>query len=286
MKKELKLVIQLKSRFISVNSLYKAKVLYKFGKPIASLYKNPKANDIEHEIREQLRALDLTEYKEWLTNTKGFKLFIQFIFKKNISNSDVSNYIKNLEDILTRYIKEDLGIDNYDDSKHIEISAVKSIIPKSKHEYACVQLTESTFNTRLDQIEKPEKFYLGGEIDSDNDWKKELIPELDKRGYSYFCPISKEQDKDEINKCNSYLFILTPKIKDMFSLAKIINLTWECITSGKGFIYVGIIGSISDWGEDKYNSLKEYLLMINNISSGNSRIKTGFINNTIDILNL
>ena len=34
---------------------------------------------------------------------------IQFIFKKNITNSDTSNYLKNLEDIWTRFVKEDVA---------------------------------------------------------------------------------------------------------------------------------------------------------------------------------
>ena len=85
-----------------------------------------------------------TKYK-----TKG-KNSLDDIVYFYIKHIDIQ-YYKNIEDIWTRFVKEDLGIERYDDNLHIEISAVKSIIPKSTSEYACLYLTESTFNMRLDQ---------------------------------------------------------------------------------------------------------------------------------------
>ena len=90
-KKEIKVVVQIKKRFVSVNSLYKARIMYVGGRPVPSTYKNPRAVEIEREIRDQLRAIDFSDYLEWLRTTPGFKLHIQFIFKKNITNSDTSN---------------------------------------------------------------------------------------------------------------------------------------------------------------------------------------------------
>lgn len=291
--KELKFVLQLKSKFISVNELYKARVVYKYGKPVATIYKNPKANEVEREIMDQLISLDLNEYKDWLKDTKWFKLHIQFIFKKNVAKRDVSNAIKNLEDSIVRYFNNVLGIENYDDSKHLEISAVKSIIPKSEHEYACISITESKFNVRVDEIEKPERFFLGGTCNGTT-WREELIPELEKQGYTYFNPVVPDwtpecieiENVEKNEKCNTHLYILTPEMKGVYSVAEIINSTWECIVSGRGFVYVGILGGKNEWGEHQYKSLNETLRMIDNISSGNSRIKAGFINNVVDILNL
>lgn len=269
-KKEIKVVVQIKQRFVSVNALYKARVMYVKGRPIATVYKNSKANEIERDIREQLRAIDFSEYKDWLRTTPWFKLHIQFIFKKNVTHSDVSNYFKSAEDIFTRFIKEDLGIDNYDDSKHVEISASKSIIPKSKHEYACIYLTESKFNMRLDQIDQPDKFYLGlGDIE----WKKEIKKELKSRKLKSY------EKPEEEEKCNSHLYFLTPNSQTRtLEVANIINVVWECITSEFGFVFIGVM--------DKSEENDKLIELIKSISSGSSRIKIGYIEHFKDILDL
>ena len=276
-KKEIKVVVQIKQRFVSVNALYKARVMYVKGRPIATVYKNSKANEIERDIREQLRAIDFSEYKNWLRTTPWFKLHIQFIFKKNVTHSDVSNYFKNVEDICTRFIKEDLGIDNYDDSKHVEISASKSIIPKSKHEYACIYLTESKFNMRLDQIDTPDKFYIGPELD---EFKKEIKKEFKERKLKI---IDKLENKDQ---CNSLLYILTPKSKNqILEVANIINVVWECLTSESGFVFIGVKDK-EDWPDDLKTQLEDMIKLVKSISGSSSRIKIGYINEIKDILDL
>lgn len=293
MSKELKILVQLKSKFVSVNSLYKSRVTYKAGRPIATVYKNPKAVQVESEIREQLRAVDFSEYLDWLKDTPGFKLQIQFIFKKSVTTSDSSNYIKNLEDILTRFIKDELGVENYDDSKHTEIYAVKSVIPKSKHEYALISLSESKCNLRFDEIEEPERFFLGGTC-AETKWREELIPELTKRGYTYFNPVVPDwtpeckeiEDIEKSEKCNTHLYILTPEMKGVYSVAEVINSAWECISGGSGFVYFGILGTQEDWGKAQYKSLQAVLDMVNNIGSGSSRIKAGWIKEPKDVLDL
>lgn len=290
MSKELKLLIQIKNRFVSVNSLYKSRIIYKGGKPIPSTYKNPKAVQIEREIREQLRDVDFSDYLEWFRNTPGFKLQIQFVFKRNITNSDTSNYVKSLEDILTRFIKEDLGIENYDDSRHIEVYSVKSIIPKSKHEYACISLSESKFNMRLDKEDKPQRFFLGGTT-AGSTWRDEVIQELEKRKLEYFNPVvpdwndeARKKEEEEKEKCDTMLFLITPEMQGVYSIAEIINSVWEVVTSGNGFVYFGVLED--GWDEARLRSLRATLDMVSEISQGSSRIKYGMVNKPVEILNL
>lgn len=290
MSKELKLLIQIKNRFVSVNSLYKSRIIYKGGRPIPSTYKNPKAVTIEREIRDQLRAVDFSDYIDWLRETPGFKLQIQFVFKRNITNSDTSNYVKNLEDILTRFIKEDLGIENYDDSRHIEVYSVKSVIPKSKHEYACISLSESKFNVRLDKEDKPQRFFLGGTT-AGTGWRDLIIPELEKRKLEYFDPRvedwndeARKREEEEKEKCDTMLFLITPEMQGVFSIAEIINSTWQVLTGGSGFVYFGVLKD--GWDEPRWRSLKATLDMVGEIAQGNSRIKYGVVEKPEDILNL
>lgn len=290
MSKELKLLVQIKNRFVSVNSLYKSRIIYKGGKPVPSTYKNPKAVQIEREIREQLRDVDFSDYLEWFRNTPGFKLQIQFVFKRNITNSDTSNYVKSLEDILTRFIKEDLGIENYDDSRHIEVYSVKSIIPKSKHEYACISLSESKFNMRLDKEDKPQRFFLGGTT-AGSTWRDEVIQELEKRKLEYFNPVvpdwndeARKKEEEEKEKCDTMLFLITPEMQGVYSIAEIINSVWEVVTSGNGFVYFGVLED--GWDEARLRSLRATLDMVSEISQGSSRIKYGMVNKPVEILNL
>lgn len=160
MKKEIKILITLSRKFISVNALYNCRVQYIGGKPRAVMYKNPEANKVEAEIRNQLLAVDFSDYKEWLRDTEQFELELKFILKRNVSRRDVSNEIKHLEDDWVRFVVNDLGIENYDDSKHVKVVAEKYTMPGADNEYALLTLRESKANIRYDKIQKPEKIWI------------------------------------------------------------------------------------------------------------------------------
>lgn len=88
---KLQALITLKTKIVSVNALYAARLVYKFGKPVPVLYKTKEGKDMEREIREQMRSINIDEHVDWIRNTKYFDLNIQFIFKKSISRRDTSN---------------------------------------------------------------------------------------------------------------------------------------------------------------------------------------------------
>jgi hypothetical protein len=201
-------------------------------------------------------------------------------------NSIKEKVLKNIEDIWTRFVKEDLGIDTYDDRLHVEVSCVKSIIPKSDEEIALIYLTESHFDTRFDHIEKPEKVFLGGTCVGD-DWRETLMPELKKRKIKYFNPVVKNwtpecQTKEEEEKLdsNTHLYIITPAMKGVYSIAEIIDSAYRHVQ--RGFCYVGIMSE--GWDEGQKKSLDAVIGMVNNI--GGSNIKASWINETLDILKL
>lgn len=269
-KKELSFILTISGKIISVNNLYKAGFRYINGKPKPYIYKNPKANEMEREIVEQLRAVDFSEYKEWLTDTKYFDITISFILKSNVTRKDVFNLDKALIDDITRFIKNDVGISRFDDSLFASSHFYKSIIPKSKHEYACIKITESKSNLRFDQIDQPDKFYLGSE---DIEWKKEIKKELKSRKLKSY------EKPEEEEKCNSHLYFLTPNSQTKtLEVANIINVVWECITSEFGFVFIGVM--------DKSEENDKLIELIKSISSGSSRIKIGYIEHFKDILDL
>lgn len=287
-KKEIKVVVKIKNGFVSTNDLYKARVSYSGGHPHAQVYKNPKAVDVERIIRDQLRAVDFSDYLKFLSETKQFRLLIQFILKKNIKKKDTSNYIKNLEDIWTRFVKEDLGITEYDDSLHVEVHAYKSIIPNAKEEIACIQLSESKFNLRFDKIEKPEKIFLGGTC-AETKWRDDIIPSLDKIGLKYFNPVvpdwtpeCREKEIEEKEICNTHLYIITPEMMGVFSIAECIDSAYKHLDHG--FCFVGIIKD--GWTEGMKRSLDATIDMINAISLDKKNVRALWIDKPLDILEL
>lgn len=291
-KKELKFFLTV-TKVISVNDLYKAGLKYVGGKPKPYIYKNPKADRMALEITEQLRAIDFSDYLDWLRNTKQFTITISFVLKSNITRKDVQNLDKSVIDIITKFIKEDLGISKFDDSLFTSVHFYKSIIPKASKEYCCVQIVESKDKLIVDSSEAPKKFFLGGTVAGDN-WRKDLIPKLEEKGLEYFDPViegewgeeDRKREEEEKELCDTKLFLITPRMKGVYSIAEIINEAWKIMTSGNGFLYFGILGSKEDYEEHSWKSLIATMELVKEIGQGNSRIKTGIVETPEKLLSL
>ena len=80
-----------REKILSVNALYLAGIKRVGSKNIPYIYKNPKANIIEGEIRNQLGAIDWTDWLDFFRNTKHFSITISFILKANLMRRDVQN---------------------------------------------------------------------------------------------------------------------------------------------------------------------------------------------------
>lgn len=259
-KKEIKVFVKIKNSFVSTNSLYNAKLSYVAGKPVARIYKNPQAKVVEEQIRDQLRAVDFSDYIDFLTNTKQFKLLLNVILKKNIKKKDTSNFIKNIEDCWTRFVKEDLGISRYDDSLHVEVHAYKCIIPGASEEIACIQLCESDFNTRFDIIPQPSILWTEDSIKEDKTFKK-LLKEKN---------IKLAKNKEESD--TKFLFIESLSMDEGFDLIELIH----DYPSNK-FLFIGLLGECND--------IKNQIIKrVENLKCG--FIKASYINNKEDIFKL
>ena len=191
-----------REKILSVNALYLAGLKKVGGRPIPYIYKNPKANKIEGEIRDQLGAMNWSDWLDFFKNTRYFSITISFILKSNLMRRDVQNLDKQIIDVITSYIHGDLGISSFDDSLFLDVYFTKSIIPKSTSEYIAVQIRESKHNPRFDIIDVPENIYLPD-------------PEL-KKGFK---KISKEECMEvkfyskieEKEKCNTEIEFLNPE---------------------------------------------------------------------------
>lgn len=276
MSKELNLLLTLThEKIISVNALYKAGIKCVAGKNIPYIYKDPKAAIIESELRDQLKAVDFSEYLNFFRKTKYFSITISFILKANVMRRDVQNLDKCIIDILTKYIHEDLGIETFDDSLFLDVYFTKSIIPKASNEYIAVHIKESTHNIRFDILEKPEKIYC-----SDSNSLKIIKKKSKDLGLKikYFSDPDKEYDSE--------IEFLNPSQNLGKELIRISEKIIRLKSCDSKFFWVGIFGDQSTWGDENYKCLKDSVEALKEIIGDCSRIKIGFINNPEEILEL
>lgn len=143
---------------------------------------------------------------------------------------------------------------------------------------------------RLDQEDKPKRIFLGGTCGGSG-WRDELIPELDRLGFEYFNPVVPDWtpeciEKENIEKselCNTHLYIITSEMSGVYSIAEMVNSVWECLSTGTGFVWIGILDS-GDWEPHQRKSLEATLRLIDSIAQGNSRVRAKFIKTPKEIL--
>lgn len=225
MSQEIKIVLKLKHKPISVNALYRARVTYVGGKPKAVMYKVPEAAVIENEIFNQLRAVDWEPYMDFLKNTKKFSLLLQFVFQgKPSKRIDADNHIKHIQDELCKFITKELGITTYDDCLNVEVHAYKSFIEKGtpgSTNMVFIQLKESKFNLNFNQISKPDKVFLA---EPDDALKK-------------FLKKNKIKVKERKEQANTVIHLVQGPITPVRAL----ELS-RLIDNAEEFCYIGITG--------------------------------------------
>lgn len=275
----------------SVNSLYKARIVYNFGKPTAAIYKGNDAKKIITRLDDQLRQIDFPTKAPWIFDKNAiFDLQIQAIFKQNLFMRDCDNLAKLLQDTLFRH----LGLN---DSRVVNITISKALCPDLPEEKICFNLAQSTSEVRFDKLEglpTPERIFLGGTRTDWNgsQWRDEVMKELTSRKYSFFNPvvddwtpecITKEiKEKEEL--CDCHLYILTPAMKGVQDVAEIVNSAYEVKMQNSGSCLFGLLGTKEDWGEEQWNSLNATVNLVNNISGGSKKIVAKVITDPIELL--
>ena len=288
-KNSIKFILGVKGTIPSINSIYKAKLVYNHGKPIPSLYKDSSAVKVVEHLIEQLKMINFKKDAPWIFNKDAiFDLHIQLIFKQSFFRRDTDNTIKLLQDTIFRY----LGLN---DSRVISIYATKSIFPNISEEKICVSLSESTSEIRFDKLEElpiPERIFLGGTCCETN-WRDTLIPFLDNLGFSYFNPVVSDwtpecqeiENIEKNEKCDCHLYIITPEMKGVFSIAEIIDSAYSVRESSFGSMIFGILGEKNNWNPEQWKSLMAVLEMVKRISKGSKSIVGTIINKPEEILN-
>lgn len=166
---DISFILSTKGKVPSVNSIYKAKLVFKYGRPIPTLYKDSSALKVVSEINEQMKMINFHEVAPWIFK-KGtnFSLTISFILKENLGKRDLDNFNKCVIDAIFRH----LGLN---DAKVIHLNTYKELLPEAKEEKICVNLAESHRSTMFRSTlayTKPESIHLFGEVD--DKWKSTI----------------------------------------------------------------------------------------------------------------
>lgn len=86
---------------------------------------------------------------------------------------------------------------------------------------------------------KTNRIFLGGTC-AETTWRNELIPHLEKAGIEYFNPVVDDwtpecqaiEEDEKNNKCNVHLYVITPEMQGVYSVAEIINSCWQAQVYG------------------------------------------------------
>jgi Holliday junction resolvase RusA-like endonuclease len=276
------------SKILSVNALYGAKLSFSGAKPFATMYKKSDARKMEEYIKEQVRILDIPNKHLWINKKTLFKLNFTVIFKSGYLLRDLDNCCKNLIDGIWRA----MGLN---DSHIVEIQCEKTLCKEFPEEKILVEISEYVGEPRFDVLKEdkpiPSMIFLGGTCAGDK-WRDKLIPALKKKGFEYFNPVVSDWTPDCIEKenlmkneyCDSHLYVLTPAMKGVYSVAEIINSAWEVKEHNFGSCIVGILGTKEEWGEGQWRSIEATVKLLKNIGGESPKIVARHIEDPCELL--
>ena len=136
-----------------------------------------------------------------------------------------------------------------------------------------------------------ERWFLGGTC-ADTKWRDELIPLLEKNNIDYFNPVVKNwtpecqaiEEDEKNNKCNVHLYVITPEMQGVYSIAEIINSCWQAIVYGTTVekVYFYILDTDNKFSKGQLKSLMATLRLCNDI--GSNKFNGGLIKSVSEII--
>lgn len=141
-------------------------------------------------------------------------------------------------------------------------------------------------------MEKKEKWFLGGTC-AETTWRDELMPLLDRYSVEYFNPVVEDwtpedqaREEEEKNyKCNVHLYVITPEMQGVYSIAEIIHSAHLANTYGTSVDKV-VFCVLDDgrWDKKQTKSLEATMDMVNNIARENA--VTGWVADMDELMGL
>ena len=123
-----------------------------------------------------------------------------------------------------------------------------------------------TLKQFLNANNESNKVFLGGTC-NESTWRDELIPKLEDINFDYFnpvvedwtpkCPVTEIYEKE--NKCNVHLYVITNKMKGVFSIAEAIESVFN---KDKKTIFCVLNNFDGEFQDFQFKSLKSVVEMV------------------------
>ena len=115
------------------------------------------------------------------------------------------------------------------------------------------------------------RIFLGGTC-AGSIWRDQFIEQLGGYAIEYFNPVVKDwtpecqaiEEDEKNNKCNVHLYVLTPEMQGVYSIAEIVNSCWQAQVYGTNVEYVAMY-VIGEWDEKQIASLKATMRLCKDI---------------------
>lgn len=137
---------------------------------------------------------------------------------------------------------------------------------------------------------KINRIFLGGTC-AETTWRDELIKKLRNFNCEWFNPVVKNwtpecqeiEEDEKNNKCNVHLYVITPEMKGVYSIAEIINSCWQAQCYGTTVDKVAFF-ILGDWDKGQIKSFQATLRLCNDIAP--ERFCGGFVDNMNDVVRI
>ena len=134
------------------------------------------------------------------------------------------------------------------------------------------------------------RIFLGGTC-AETTWRDELIEGLKQYDVEWFNPVVKDwtpecqaiEEDEKNNKCNVHLYVITPEMIGVYSIAEIINSCWQAQLYGTTVNRVAFF-VLGEWNKAQAKSFNATMRLCSDIAP--ERFCGGMVNSVLDILDV
>jgi len=132
------------------------------------------------------------------------------------------------------------------------------------------------------------RIFLGGTC-AETTWRDELIEGLKNYDVEWFNPVVKDwtpecqaiEEDEKNNKCNVHLYVITPEMIGVYSIAEIVNSCWQAQLYGTKVDRVAFF-VLGEWNKAQAKSFNATMRLCSDIAP--ERFCGGMVNSVVDIL--
>jgi len=134
------------------------------------------------------------------------------------------------------------------------------------------------------------RIFLGGTC-AETTWRDELIEGLKNYDVEWFNPVVKDwtpecqaiEEDEKNNKCNVHLYVITPEMIGVYSIAEIVNSCWQAQLYGTKVDRVAFF-VLGEWNKAQAKSFNATMRLCSDIAP--ERFCGGMVNSAVDILDV